>query len=427
MKKAFKDFVEEHKLIDNNDKILTCVSGGVDSMTLLHLVYNYVGKERMVVAHCNFRLRPGECDAETAMVIRHCEEMGIEIKTIYFDTKAESIQSGESIQMVARRLRYDWFDTIAEECGCTKIAIAHNSGDTTETFFINLMRGTGLRGLTGINITRERIIRPLLFASRDWIEYFAREEGIEYKTDSSNLSTDYLRSRLRIDILPRFESSSNNFRAMMGGNIERLSATQRFIDSQIALLRDELINGDRLDLTKLKEKSEWEFILYELLRPYGFTSETIKDITRANHTGKRFYSSDFLALLDRETLVITPRTSEKFEERDIEANDPCIEWLDVAEIKTLATPSHQAILSADNLVFPLKLRKWAQGDYFMPLGMPSHKKVSDFLIDAKVSLLEKENQGVLLNGTEIIWLVGRRIDNRYRLKESSKRAIRITL
>ncbi len=427
MKKAFREFVERHSLIAPSDRVLVCVSGGVDSMTLLNLMCDYVGVERIVVAHCNFRLRPGECDAETSMVVRHCEAMGLELKTVYFDTKAESLQSGESIQMTARRLRYDWFDEVAEECGCAKIAIAHNSGDTVETFFINLMRGTGLRGLTGIGLTRGRIIRPLLFASRDWIEYYAVQEGVEYKTDSSNLSTDYLRSRLRIDILPRFESSSSSFREMMGGNIERLSMAQRFVDSQIAVLGGELFDGDALDMERLREHSEWEFILYELLRPYGFSGEVISDISRASHSGKRFYSSSYFALLDRGSLIVRPRVSEVFEERLLDADDPSIEWFDVSDIKSLETPSHQALLCADSLEFPLRLRRWSQGDYFMPLGMPCHKKVSDFLIDSKVSLLDKERQGVLESGGDIIWLVGRRIDNRYRLRESSKRAILVTL
>ncbi len=172
MEKRFKEFASAHSLIESGDRVLACVSGGVDSMALLHLIYNMVGAENMEVAHCNFMLRGAECDRETEMVKRHCAEMGVECNVIYFDTRKECGETNESIQMAARRLRYDWFEKLAEEKGCNKIAIAHHSNDTVETFFINLMRGTGLRGLCGIGRSRERIIRPLLFASRDEIESY---------------------------------------------------------------------------------------------------------------------------------------------------------------------------------------------------------------------------------------------------------------
>lgn len=426
MNKQFSDFVDKFSLINGEDIVLACVSGGVDSMVLLYLLEGLVGKERLRVAHCNFMLRPGECDAETAMVVRHSEAMGVEYRVKYFDTHKICDESGESVQMAARRIRYGWFDEMASEFGCTKIAIAHHSGDTIETFFINLMRGTGLRGLTGIDRSREQIIRPLLFASRDEIERYAIAEGIEYMTDSSNLSTDYLRSRLRYDILPRFDSSSSDFKAMMGSNIERLSAAQRFVDSQVESLKGELIVDGRLDMVRLREHSEWEFILYEILRGYGFSGNIVRDISRAEHTGKRFYSEQFEALLDRDFLVISERERRGFEERDIYEDDPCLEWIDPVKLETLKTPSNIALVSADRLKFPLRVRKWAHGDYFMPLGMPSHKKVSDFLIDNKVSLLDKETQGVLLSGDDIVWLIDRRIDNRYRVTESTLRALKIS-
>ncbi len=432
MDKRFLDYIEEHRLLADGDRVLACVSGGVDSMTLLHLLYRHFGEGRVIVAHCNFMLRGGQSDAETAMVIRTAESLNVEYEVKHFDTKAICAQSGESIQMAARRVRYEWFEEVASKHNCTKIAIAHHSDDSTETFFINLLRGTGLRGLTGIGRSRERIIRPLLFASRSDIESYALKHAVEYMTDSSNHNQEYLRSRLRYDILPRFEGASSGFGSMMGSNIERLSAAQRFIDSQIGRITEELTTTKDKDtiinLSELQRFEQWNFILFEMLRPYNFKGEIIGDIINAELSGKRFLSPSHQATLDRGSLIITARISESVEEEVIEIDDPRVEWIDPCSLSTLECPNNVALLSGDALQFPLTIRRWRHGDWFMPLGMQSHKKVSDYLIDAKVSLVDKERQGVLISGSDtIVWLIGKRIDNRYKLTEATVKAVRITL
>ncbi len=427
MKDKFICYIEEHDLICPNDRILLCISGGVDSMVLLRLFVECYGVQRIVVAHCNFMLRGEQSDAETAMVLRVCGEYGVECHHRYFDTKAECARSGDSVQIVARRLRYDWFDSLAQEYDYTKIATAHHSDDSTETFFINLLRGTGLRGLTGIGRSRGRIIRPLLFASRGDIESYAMRNSVEYKTDSSNSNLDYLRSRLRHDILPRFASSSSSFLLTMAANIERLSAAQAFIDKQIEQIALRVFEGSTLNLDRLKEMDNWHFLLFELLRPYGYSGEVVEDISQATHSGKRFYSASHCATLDRGSLIIVARgKTEDFEERELHPDDTSIEWIDPASLQSLHCPKNEALLSADALQFPLQLRRWRHGDWFVPLGMQSPKKVSDLLIDGKVPLTEKENQGVLVSGEDsIVWVVGRRIDDRYKITESTVRAIRV--
>lgn len=427
MREKFAAYVAEHDLISSDDRVLVGVSGGIDSMTLLDLIYKLLGRDRLAVAHCNFTLRGGESDAEQALVERRCAELGVNCHTIRFETRKECEASGESTQMAARRLRYAWFDELCEEFGYTKIAIAHHSDDSIETFFINLMRGTGIRGLTGINVSRERIIRPLLFTSRWDIERYAIDESIPYLTDSSNLGDDYLRGRLRHDILPKFHSASASFGRVMSENIERLSAAQRFIDGQIAMISKSMFSGNRLEIQQLEQFGEPQFVLYEMLRPYGFSGEVVADILSATHTGKRFYAERYIATLDRGALLLTERSVEGFCERVIDENDPAIEWVDPSALSTLQTPSHVALIAADALQFPLRVRRWQQGDWFVPLGMHSQKKVSDYLIDAKVALPDKEQQGVLLSGESIVWLVGHRIDDRYRITERTVRAIRITL
>ncbi len=428
MKELLSNYITEHHLISENDKVLVAVSGGVDSMTLLALLHQYIDQKSQIgVAHCNFTLRGGQSDAEQALVERTCKALGIECHSIRFETKKECQLTGESTQMAARRLRYNFFEELCQEYGYTRVAIAHHSDDSIETFFINLIRGTGIRGLTGINISRQRIIRPLLFASRLDIEHYALEHSIEYMTDSSNLSDDYLRNRLRHEIIPRIYSSTSIFGRTMSGNIERLSAAQRFIDSQIERIASEVIVDDTLDLTALEKYGEKDFLLFELLRPYGFSAEVVEDIVLATHTGKQFYSSTHIATLDRGKLLIRERSKDIFEERIIMEDDPAVEFIDPCSLMTLQTESNVALLSADSLQFPLRLRKWQSGDWFIPLGMHSQKKVSDFLIDVKVSLPDKEQQGVLVSGKTIVWLVGRRIDDRYKLTESTLRAVRITL
>lgn len=418
-------------LTQRGDRVLAAVSGGVDSMVLLSLLVagaEKIGLEKLAVAHCNFSLRAEESDRETKLVEKTCQNYGIECFIIKFDTKGECAVTGESTQMAARRLRYRFFEDLCAEHDFNKIAIAHHADDSIETFFVNLTRGTGLRGLTGIGRSRGMIIRPLLGASRDEIEKYALEHGVAYMNDSSNASLDYLRNRLRHDIIPRINSSTPHFSTTMGHNLEHLTSAQRFIDQRIEDIKKEVMDGEVLDLDRLRADASFAFILFEILHPYGFSSAVINDICSSNLSGKEFFAEHHTAWLDRGRLIIRSREQMEFSQRTIQSDDPGVEWLTVDEIFSLETPSNVALLSADALQFPLTLRKWRAGDWFIPLGLKGQKKVSDFLIDNKVPLPDKEQQGVLVSGNDtIIWLVGRRIDDRFRVCEQSKAVVRITL
>lgn len=433
----FHQYGRKRELFTPTDRILVAVSGGVDSMTLLNLMHR-TAKGRIGVAHCNFGLRGAEADADQRVVEEYATQHGIPLHTVRFDTEHEAQLHGESIQMAARRLRYDWFESLCNQYGYHKIAIAHQADDSIETFFINLLRGTGLRGLTGITDQRGRIIRPLLFARRDEITAYAAATGIPYREDSTNATLKYLRNRLRHDILPRLESASGNrFAQTMEENLQRLQQTQRFIDRQIDRLRQEAQHNHTIDLTRLDAEC-LAFELHELLRPYGFASETAAEVARILHSraedrditasGKRFDASEWCAVIDRERILLEPRRCEPFVEELLADDDPRVEWLTVADMPdSLATPPNTAYFTADALKFPLRLRQWRDGDWFIPLGMVGQKKVSDFLIDAKVPLTEKNRQGVLLSGETIVWLVGRRIDDRYKVRQDARRIVRITL
>lgn len=434
---TFRQYITRRDLVTPNDHILIAVSGGRDSMTLLHLLQQTHPSAQLGVAHCNFGLRGNESDSDQALVQDTCQKYGIPLHLARFDTEEEARRSGDSIQMAARRLRYQWFDSLCDQHNYQKIAIAHHGDDSVETFFINLLRGTGLRGLTGISDLRGRIIRPLLFARRDQITAYAAQHGIPYRDDSTNTSLKYLRNRLRHQIIPQLASSGNSFAQTMEGNLTRLQQAQQYIDHHISHLRQRAWDGTTLDLTQLSSDT-LGFELYELLSPYGFAPETLEDLAHLirSHaqdsdttvSGKQFIAEQWTATLDRRRLLLSPRTVQPFREELIAADDSRIEWLTVSQLPaTLATPPNIAYLTADALQFPLRLRRWQEGDWFIPLGMCGQKKVSDFLIDIKMPLTEKTQQGVLLSGSTIIWLTHQRIDDRYKVTQSARKIIRITL
>lgn len=419
-------------LFSPGDRVLVAVSGGVDSMTLLHLLVGQgekMGLAEVAVAHCNFTLRGLESDHETQLVERTCRELGIRCFVERFDTKAECSVAGQGVQETARRLRYGFFDQLAAEHGFSKIAVAHHADDAVETFFINLMRGTGLRGLTGIARKRGLIVRPLLGVRRAQIEQYAAKEGIEWRDDSSNKATDYLRNRLRRDLLPRFSSCSPSFAETMSENIAHLDAAERFVEAQIKQIQTQYSVEGRINAQQMRVdlSDNFAFVAYELLRGYGFSGDQIGQLLAVEQSGKEFISTTHRLVVNRGEWLVVERSKEAFVEQTIDRNDPRVEFTTVDQLFSLETPPNVAYLSADSLQWPLRYRCWMAGDWFVPLGMRGQKKVSDMLIDLKVSLPDKERQGVLVSGASVVWLVGRRLDERFKVTEQSKSVVKITL
>ena len=437
----FERYIAEHKLATKESRILLTVSGGVDSMVMMHLFVK--AGYTVGVAHCNFCLRGTESEEDEQLVASESEKLGVAHYNRRFDTKGEMALTGESVQMAARRLRYTWFAELCADEGYDTIAVAHHADDSIETFFINLLRGTGLKGLTGINVLNGKVVRPLIFASRHEIKEYAKSNHIPYREDSSNRSTKYLRNKIRLGIVPRLREIVPHFTAIMSSNIDRLTETQRFINHAINKIardavenigREEIIYPDRID-----PGFPLNFVIYELMsQNYGFRGDVVDSLCealKAGATGRRFYSKDWVAFVDRGRIVISR----------IEADDECevavnlaktkvhcggyvlyLEKLDVDAVEDLRVPEHIALLDLDTLTEPLTLRKWREGDRFVPLGMTDEKKVSDFLIDNKVSMVEKQHQFVLTSGEEIVWLVGRRIDNRNKITSRTENVLRIT-
>ncbi len=437
----FKQYNERHKLFNHQDKILLTVSGGVDSMVMLSLFVE--GGYNIGVAHCNFSLRGAESDGDQATVEATAKAYGVPFYCKRFDTEAEMEITGESMEMAARRLRYEWFDELSREHGYTAIAIAHHIDDSIETFFINLFRGTGLRGLTGITRQRGNIIRPLLFAERREILEYAVAHKIAFREDSSNRSKKYLRNKIRLGLLPMAREINPRFTSIMRGNIYRLTDAQQFIEAGISkIMESVLIRGegiDRIDTTLIDKDFPHQFVIYAILSTqYGFKGDVVDELYKAltsGESGKRFYSKEYIACIDRTDIVIAPISDDDQCTVIVESDSLrsyCgnavlyYEHTDIDNVSDYNAPAEVAYLDEQKIVYPLTLRRWQEGDSFIPFGMIGRKKVSDFLTDRKVSVLEKRRQFVLLSGEDIIWVVGRRIDDRYRVTKQTENILKIT-
>ena len=437
----FQSYVERHGLFSRDDRILLTVSGGVDSMVLLSLMASL--GYRFGVAHCNFQLRGAESDEDEVTVAREAARYGVPCYNRRFDTAAEMERTGESMEMTARRLRYAWFEELRREHGYAAIAVAHHADDSIETFFINLLRGTGLRGLTGISTRMGRVVRPLMFASRREILEYAVAQKIPFREDSSNRSTKYLRNKIRLGLIPRIREINPKFTDLMRRNIERLTDTQLFIEAAVAHMREEVVTQAdgiaTIHVERIEAAYPRNFAVYELFSSqYGFKGDVCDALCRALSeaaTGRRFYAREYVATVDRGRILverIAPGdacevTVEQGAQRSYCGNMVLyFEACDIDDIRAYDVPEQVALLDADLLRYPLRLRRWREGDTFIPFGMEGRKKVSDYLIDRKVSLPEKQRQFVLLSGDEIVWLVGRRIDDRYRLTDRTENVLRIT-
>ena len=437
----FQEYVNRQNLFTRQDKILLTVSGGVDSMVLMSLCVN--SGYNVGVAHCNFSLRGQESDEDEIMVQETARRYGIECYNKRFDTQGEMERTGESMEMAARRLRYEWFYELCDKHNYTVIAIAHHIDDSIETFFINMLRGTGLRGLTGISNRIGRVVRPLMFATRKEILDYALHKHITFREDSSNRSTKYLRNKIRLGLIPRLKEINPRFAFMMNQNVARLTATQQFIDSAIDNIfeRAARIDGDvcTIEVDKIVDVRTRSFVIYEILSSrFGFKGDVVDTLCKAldnDSTGRRFYSRSHVAYIDRGNIVVTR----------IEEQDPCeimvnkgqqraycgnsvlyFEVCDVDSLPTYNVADNIALLDAEKVTYPLTLRRWSDGDSFTPYGMNGSKKVSDYLIDRKVSMAEKSRQFVLLSDGEIAWLVGRRIAHQFRITDKTEWVLRIT-
>lgn len=438
MLQAFLQNISDENLFGPADRLLLAVSGGADSMVLLHLC-QHAGFD-FSVAHCNFRLRGAESDGEEVFIRDYCGEQGIELFVRHFDTREYARIEGISIEMAARELRYTWFGELREQLGCDYIVTAHHRDDLVETMLINLSRGTGIRGLSGIQSKNGAIVRPLLFASRDEIVAYAERAKLPFKHDSSNDELIYQRNIIRHQIIPLFETVNPAFRknAARTASILKDTATvyQQKLKEIIAELKTEHEGYVGLNISKLKALRPLQSLLFELLHPYGFNSGQVDEIAAAldGEAGKSFFSKTHRLVKDRDELLLTELDTTAVQRFYVEENCQAIREPIVLKFEVIAkSPAFRfstnpmvADFDYAKLQFPLILKRWEQGEYFVPLGMNGMKKLSDFFIDEKLSIPEKESTWILYSGRKVVWILGRRIDDRFKITRETQQVLRIT-
>ena len=429
---------KEKQLIKSGQKVLLAVSGGIDSMVLLHL-FERSGFE-YGIAHCNFRLRGNESDGDEAFVREQVEQHGTPAHFETFETKEYASLKGISIEMAARELRYDFFERIRKEYEYDCIVTAHHQDDLIETFFLNLSRKTGIKGLTGIKEKKGKLIRPLLFASRDDIEKYAAENYISYREDSSNNEVVYQRNFLRHKILPLFSELNPAFKKNFMASVDNLKAAyaiyEHAIESEIQKVLTEEKGRYVISISELQNSTHSKTVLLEILSGYGFNASIVDAVYQSlkTHSGKQFFSKTHRLVKDRDALFLQELADDEdrvyyIEEDDMELFAPfgiSIERLD-ADGFSIIKEANIACVDLGKVQFPLLMRKWQQGDYFQPLGMTGFKKVSDFFIDRKMPLHEKKNTWLLCSGKNIVWILGHRLDNRFKVTEATKQVLKIKM
>ncbi len=431
-------------------KLLVASSGGIDSMVLTHLLSKL--DYQISLAHCNFHLRGKESDLDETFVVQTAKSIQIPHHIISFDTKEYAKEKNISIQMAARDLRYTWFEKLLQNQDLDFLLTAHHADDNLETFLINFSRGTGLEGLTGIPAINNKIIRTLLPFSRKEIEQYAKENKISWREDQSNKETKYLRNKLRHELIPLLKELNPSLLESFNKTVDHLDGSNQLVKDRIKELKKEIEIKDgensKFKIQNLELLNNPKAYLYELLKDYGFTQwEDVLSLLHAQ-TGKQVVSKTHRLLKHREYLIVSPLSIEsnqlkKHKIDDSTTNIKINNSLDnkkdlllnlqqisndenhIPDIKN--TSPNIVIIDKDLLKFPLIVRKWDNGDYFYPFGLQGRKKLSKYFKDEKMSLLEKENIWLLCSKNEIVWVIGKRLDDRYKITNKTKKILKITL
>ena len=435
MLKEFREYISDNKMPGPGFKILLAVSGGIDSMVMADLFIKSGYKAG--IAHCNFSLRGKASDLDEDLVKNYAAANNIPFFSTGFKTKEYAVKKGISVQMAARELRYEWFEKIRIDNGYNFIAVAHNLNDNIETLLINLARGTGITGLAGIRPVSGYIIRPLLFATRADIEDYCKKNKIKYREDRSNAETKYTRNRIRHIIIPELKKINPSIEKTLGETIIRLRETDDLLSGVINGIRNSLSFSEEgktsFNAEKLKNYLQENTVLFEIFRPFGLSGSQTADLKDViiGKTGGQLFTSTHRIVKNRNMVVVSPiekMTNTVYIIPSLEELKRVPFIVSATSVKissgfALADDKLTAFIDQNEVEYPVTIRKWQNGDFFYPLGMKTKKKVSDFLIDIKKSLTEKEKIYVLESGGKIVWIIGERIDDRFRIKPSSKKAL----
>ncbi len=440
MQNALKTHLKSHFPELKSERSILAVSGGRDSMALAHLLkaLDYT----IVLAHCNFRLRGKASDEDAEFVKKWSEKCGLTCFIQDFDTEAFAKAENLSIQMAARQLRYHWFEELRKEQGYDNILTAHHADDTAETFLINLSRGTGIDGLTGIPERNGKIVRPLLPFSRKQIDEYIKKNDIQWREDCSNDSDKYLRNHLRHHAIPALDAAAPQFMDGLSKTMKNLKASSALAKDYMAVVYANVVTqsfeGYQLNINELNKLPHTREVLYELLKDFNFNAwDDVYDLLDAQ-AGKKILSHTHRLIKDRGVLLLTENRQHlpgenaeipneyQLDQHDKQINGDGFVLTQKAVSHFEIQNQNEAVFAAKDLNYPLVIRKWRVGDYFYPFGMQGKKKLSKYFKDEKFSALAKENTWLLCNGGHIIWIMGRRTDERYRIRGKADGLIKFT-
>ena len=439
MLEKIRQFIEDQQLFSlTADPLLVAVSGGQDSVVLLDALHR-LGVP-LAVAHCHFGLRGDEADADEQFVRKLAKQYAAPYFVEFFQTKAFAEQEGISTQMAARALRYAWFEQVRRREGLAYVATAHHQRDAAETMLLNLTHGTGLAGLHGIPAKNGHLVRPLLPVDKPALFDYLVENGLAWREDASNDSPVYQRNRLRLEVLPVLRDINPNLDRTLQITAERVGGAEEIVRRYVADTAAEAQRTEAeityLRIDTLRKTAATALVLHELLRPFGFSYLVTKDIVAAfgAESGRQFDSPTHRLVKDREQLVITPRRLESFGTHQVAAGQETLK-IDGLHLRlalheaagfAIGRAKNQAALDADKLKFPLTVRRWQEGDWFMPIGLKGKKKLSDFLIDQKIPLNLKDDVRVLTSADgKIAWVIGLRPDERFKVTEETQSVLSV--
>lgn len=433
MKEQIQQYIIKHQLLSGEKPVVVGISGGADSVALLHILVSLGYK--CIAAHCNFNLRGDESFRDEQFTIDFTKRLQVPLCKISFETNKYAQENRLSVEMAARELRYRWFEELLNTYDADAVAVAHHRDDSVETLLINLTRGSGITGLTGIKPKNGNVVRPLLCVSREDIYAYIENNGLEYVTDSSNSSDIYTRNFIRLKVIPLLEEINPSVKASLARTANHLYDASLIYNHSIEEARKVIIQNNRLSISALLSFPAPATILYEMLKPYGFSRTVCESIFTVleKDSGKIFYSSTHRLLKDRSDLLIDVLSGEDNRAYLINLEDDNVdlpvelkpEIVVIKEDYQIEKDRKFAYFDFDKLSFPLVLRHWQEGDWFVPFGMKGKKKISDYFSDKKFSLFDKEKTWLLCSGQDVIWIVGERTDNRYRIEKTTKRVLKL--
>lgn len=429
-----EDYISRNHLLEKDGKYLVALSGGADSVTLLWVLHEL--RYQIEACHCNFLLRGAESDRDEQFCVQLCEQLGIPLHRIHFDTRLYAEVHKESIELAARNLRYRYFAQLKEDVEADGICVAHHQDDTVETVLINLIRGAGIQGLTGISAKNGDILRPLLCVDRKEILAYLEEKGQDYVIDSTNLVDDVVRNKIRLNIIPMLKEINPAASKNIAQAAHHLEEANKMLSS-ISICGEKSEDGTiRVAVQEIESAASAEYALYSSLSPYGFRGKAITEILASLHsTGKTWTSETHQLVIDRDCILIREKQTEVFQGMKIPETGCYVLprgekiKLSIREREIDFSPSKEKFLitlDADAVTFPLHLRLAQNGDTFHPFGMKGKKLVSDYLTDRKKNLFEKQSQLVLEDAKgQIIWVVGERTSELCKIKEDTKKILYI--